>query len=89
MMPLLFSLGQHHALEVVNRSLREDEKVMAFLDDIYYCSEPNRVGGVYVAIEDALQKSMEARPKWRRSRGRSIPQPGCGEDLVCPLSNKE
>ena len=55
MMPLLFSVGQHHALEVVSRSLREGEKVMAFLDDIYFCSEPNRVGGVYVAIEDALQ----------------------------------
>ena len=39
MMPVLFSLGQHHSLEVVNRSLPEDEKVMAFLDDIYCCSE--------------------------------------------------
>ena len=55
MMPLLFSVGQHHALEVVNRSLRDDEKVMAFLDDINFCSEPNRVGVVYAAIEEASQ----------------------------------
>ena len=55
MMPLLFSVGQHHALEVVNRSLRDDKKVMAFLDDNYFCSEPNRVGVVYAAIEEALQ----------------------------------
>ena len=27
MMPLLFSVGRHHVLEVVNRSLRDDEKV--------------------------------------------------------------
>ena len=55
MLPLLFSDGQHRALEVVNRSLRDDEKVMAFLDDTNFCSEPNRVGGVYAAIEEALQ----------------------------------
>ena len=106
MMPLLFSLG-HHALEVVNRSLREDEKVMAFLDDIYFCSEPNRVGGSMSQSRMHCRTtlacpSMEARPKgmrlgcarqlatlWRRSRGRFIPQPGCGEDPVCPLSNEE
>ena len=56
MMPLLFSVGQHHALEVVNKSLRDDEKVMAFLDDIYFCTAPDRVGEVYVAIEEALQR---------------------------------
>ena len=50
-----FSVGQHHAVEVVNRSLRGDENVMAFLDDIYFCSEPNRVGVVYATIEEALQ----------------------------------
>ena len=48
-------VGQQHALEMVNRSFRDDEKVMAFLDDISFCSEPNRVGVVYAAIEEALQ----------------------------------
>ena len=41
MMPLLFAAGQHHALDTVSRSLREDEKLLAFLDDIHFCSEPD------------------------------------------------
>ena len=35
MMPLLFSLGQHRALCEVQRRLRRDELMFAFLDDIY------------------------------------------------------
>ena len=37
MMPLLFAMGQHHALDTVSRSLREDEKLLAYLDDIHFC----------------------------------------------------
>ena len=55
MMPVLFSVGQHHFLEMVNRSFRDDQKVMALLDDIYFGWPPNKVGGVYVAIEEASQ----------------------------------
>ena len=35
LMPLLFSLGQHQALEAVQRQLLLDERLLAFLDDIY------------------------------------------------------
>ena len=34
-MPLLFSLGQHSALEAVSNRLQADDKLMAFLDDVY------------------------------------------------------
>ena len=34
MMPLLFSLGQHAALERVQRSLQKGEVLFAFLDDV-------------------------------------------------------
>ena len=37
MIPLLFAVGQHQALDTVSRSLREDEKLLAYLDDIYFC----------------------------------------------------
>ena len=56
-MPLLFSVGQHHTLEV-NRSLRDDEKVMAFLDDIFYCSESNRVGGKRPTLADPVLATL-------------------------------
>ena len=55
MMPLLFAVGQHHALDTVSRSLREDEKLLAYLDDIYFCCEPDRVGEVYTVVQEALQ----------------------------------
>ena len=54
-MPLLFAVGQHHALDTVSRSLREDEKLLAYLDDIYFCTEPNGVGEVYTVVQEALQ----------------------------------
>ena len=44
MMPLLFSLGQHPALEAVNRQLRAGELLFAFLDGVYVVCSPARVG---------------------------------------------
>ena len=43
-MPLLFSLGQHRALVAVNDELQEGERLMAFLDDIYVSTPPDRTG---------------------------------------------
>ena len=37
---------------MVNRSLRDDEKVMAFLDDIYFCSEPSNRGSIAAPCRD-------------------------------------
>ena len=46
LMPLLFSLGQHPALEALQRRLRGNEKVFAFLDDIVVVCSPDRVVAV-------------------------------------------
>ena len=54
MMPLLFTLGQHSALESTTRSLREGVFMCAFLDDIYFITAPARVGAVYAALQEAL-----------------------------------
>ena len=48
MMPLLFSLGQHEALEDVHRQLRAGEYLFAFLDDIYLVTPPDRAGACSV-----------------------------------------
>ena len=45
LMPMLFSLGQHRALEAIAEQLQENEKLFAFLDDIYVVCDPDRVGG--------------------------------------------
>ena len=72
LMPALFSLGQHSALEAIQARLRLDERLMAFLDDIYAKSNPNRSVTVFTAVQEELQrwafKFMTAKPS-------------CGTDL--------
>ena len=40
LMPLLFYVGQHAALEAIQRGMSPDEKLLAFLDDLYIASKP-------------------------------------------------
>ena len=50
LMPLLFiSLGQHRAHVAVNAELQEGERLMAFLDDVYVCTLPDRTGDAHAA----------------------------------------
>ena len=43
LMPAQYSLGQHAALEAVQRQLQEGEHLFAFLDDVYVLCQPERV----------------------------------------------
>ena len=52
MMPFLFSLGQQGALNAVQPT----ERFFAHLDDIYFVRRPQRVGGLYAALQDALRR---------------------------------
>ena len=56
MMPLLFCLGQHEALQVAHRGLRAGEFLFAFLDDIYMATTPDRVGPVSAMVQAALRQ---------------------------------
>ena len=51
-MPMLFSLGQHRALVAVQSKLNEDEKLFAFLDDVYVICRPTRVQEVFQLLEN-------------------------------------
>ena len=42
MMPLLYSLGQHRALQAVGEQLQEGD-LFAYLDDTFFVSSPLRV----------------------------------------------
>ena len=53
-MPLLFALGQHSALDAIQEELHEGEHLLAFHDDIYTTSSPERVGSVYALLEEHL-----------------------------------
>ena len=56
LMPMLFALGQHRALEAVQRRLRDNEKLFAFLDDVYLVCTPNRVADVLAILAQELQR---------------------------------
>ena len=51
LMPLLFCLVQHPALAAVSASLREGERLFAFLDDLYIVCRPERLGAVHNLLE--------------------------------------
>ena len=55
LMPLLFALGQHEALQAVSRQLRPNERLFAFLDDTYLTTKPDRVGAGYAILEQELR----------------------------------
>ena len=55
LMPLLCSLGQHSALEAIQRQLLPSERLLAYLDDIYAITpDPERVGPPYAAMQNEL-----------------------------------
>ena len=60
-MPLLFSLGQHGALESVQRSFRDGERMLAYLDDIYIVTSPDRVGVVIASLQEQLFRHARIR----------------------------
>ena len=54
LMPALFSLGQHPALEAVQSQLLEGETLCAFLDDLYAICRPDRVVPIFNLIQREL-----------------------------------
>ena len=54
-MPMLFALGQHQALVQTQARLRDNEKVMSFLDDIHIATpEPDRVIEAHTVVAEEL-----------------------------------
>ena len=51
LMPLLHSLGEHHALDEVVRGLVPTEKLFAFLDDVCLVTTPDKIATVYNLLQ--------------------------------------
>ena len=75
-MPLLFTLGQHSALEAVNSRLQEDDRLMAFLDDVCVVNpRPDSVLHSYTALNcgpTCAYGSMEARQECGTAEVRNL-----------------
>ena len=54
LMPLLFALGQHSALDAIQENLEDGEHLFAFHDDIYTTTSPDRVGSLYALLQEHL-----------------------------------
>ena len=91
MMPLLFSLGQHNALHAVQERLLPNERIFAFLDDVYVVCLPDRVVAIHMLLENALwvharirsgcgQKREDLQPRRGEARSSVGPRLECGEE---------
>ena len=54
LMPMLFSLGQHAALVAISERLEDGERLLAFLDDLYVVSTPERTVAVHNILREEL-----------------------------------
>ena len=54
LMPLLFALGQHAALCAIDNSLGADDRLMAFLDDVYVVTFPESLRDGYGSVQQEL-----------------------------------
>ena len=54
LMPALFSLGQHPALQGVRAHLRDGERLFAFLDDVFVVCSPPRVNAIFGLLQHVL-----------------------------------
>ena len=91
-MPLLYSLGQHGALQDVSRRFRRGEHLFAFLDDTYIVCKLARVAPIYGFLESALIWNQAGiRPDICDALERSAqagPVPGFGVGPWCQLTDK-
>ena len=84
-MPLLFSLGQHGALQSVASVMLPGERLFAFLDDVYVVCAPERVSSLHSRLRAALWDFARIRTHagktqlWNRAREEP---PGCQHLIV-------
>ena len=85
LMPMLFSLGEHPALGAIQRRLQDDEKLLAYLDDVTVVCQPDRVCAVIAIVAEELARHSAHRLCSVRSSavGRQISRAG---DVVPPDS---
>ena len=67
LMPILFSLGIHDVLQMIQEQLHDGEFVFAFLDDIYVVAKPHRIRKIY----DLLAKHLDEHANIKLNAGKT------------------
>ena len=68
LMPMLLALGQHPALLAVQAKLLVNERVFAYLGDMYAVCRPDRCGAVFAILQQELQSHAEIQLHHRMAR---------------------
>ena len=61
LVPLLFCVGQHSALEAIQRRLRQSERLLACLDDVCLVSQLDRARDAHNVAEQVLWTHAKIR----------------------------
>ena len=67
-MPGLFSLGQYPALLEIQAQLRDDERLFAYLDDLYILCSPERARDIYDLLQAALWTHARIQLNYGKTR---------------------
>ena len=82
-MPLMFSLGQHSALDAVISRLEEGERFFAYYSgDLYVMFDPGRVAEAHSILEEELWRHARIQIHQEASARMMDPTPSCGEAMV-------
>ena len=90
LMPLLFSFGQHSALQSL-QSFLPSEQLFAYLDDFYVVCSPERVGAIFTRLESDLESHVRIQVHQGKTKvwNRAGAEPeGCSsmQEAVCTLT---
>ena len=61
LMPLLFAVGQHQALEAVKGQLSDGDHLLAYLDDTFIVTQPESTGDSFRSLETELWNRAKIR----------------------------
>ena len=75
LMPALFALGQHQVLEAIQESLQPSETLMAFLDDPYVTTPPERTA----TVEQSVEVNLWSHARIQVNQGKTQVWNRCGE----------
>ena len=77
-MPGLYSLGQHEALQEIQHRLHPDDVVVAFLDDIFIITSPDRARAAYDIAAEVMPRRIGVQFQSSKTRAwcrRPLPAP--------------
>ena len=84
--PGLYALGQHDSLVAASAALRPDERLAAFLDDLYVVTVPGRTAPLLRVVTSEVERGAGVEANLGKTRVFTTQLRGCallGPDVWC------